>query len=309
MNNNPNHLQRALDLSTNKLLLACAGAGKTYTLAKRYCAILDDFIEWNKNVPPFERLGFENILVITFTKKAAAEMAERIYSDLNLLINCSEMPGLTDKEPGFCLNICNTGDEEKLWLRSTFQKNAISTIDSFCAGVIKEHADIIGLDPQFRLEEEDSSYRYFSETLEDFLNGKSKEFDSDLKILLENTTVYQVYSYFKYLYQYRLFLDCWIEEIKSNTVSNIQDKWINKFTPEFDDEYVLQRLKDIAECFNYSPEDDRSSYLLSNISKYVNEYPAGEPPVIRRRFMILNLISLLSMREVKRQIPDKHPWE
>ena len=43
-------LLKAIDLNHNKFVQACAGAGKTFALSKRYCAILDDFAEKNKHI-------------------------------------------------------------------------------------------------------------------------------------------------------------------------------------------------------------------------------------------------------------------
>lgn len=48
------------------IISASAGTGKTYTMAIKYLLALN------------EGVNFENILVITFTKKATAEIRERI---------------------------------------------------------------------------------------------------------------------------------------------------------------------------------------------------------------------------------------
>ena len=55
---------------------ASAGSGKTYTLAKRYVQLLLD-----SRLKP-EEIPLRNILAITFTRKAAAEMKERILEFL-----------------------------------------------------------------------------------------------------------------------------------------------------------------------------------------------------------------------------------
>jgi len=44
-------LKRALDLSTNKIVSAFAGAGKTFALSKRYCKIIDEFTKENLQKP------------------------------------------------------------------------------------------------------------------------------------------------------------------------------------------------------------------------------------------------------------------
>src|SRR6202007_842207 len=61
---------RASDPAASSFVSANAGAGKTHVLVQRVIRLLLD------GVPP------EKILCITFTKAAAANMAERIFSTL-----------------------------------------------------------------------------------------------------------------------------------------------------------------------------------------------------------------------------------
>src|SRR6188508_3571991 len=61
---------RASDPAASSFVSANAGSGKTHVLVQRVIRLLLD------NVPP------EKILCITFTKAAAANMAERVFSTL-----------------------------------------------------------------------------------------------------------------------------------------------------------------------------------------------------------------------------------
>src|SRR3954453_1997120 len=61
---------RASDPAASAFVSANAGSGKTHVLVQRVIRLLLD------NVPP------EKILCITFTKAAAANMAERVFSTL-----------------------------------------------------------------------------------------------------------------------------------------------------------------------------------------------------------------------------------
>ena len=171
---------KALDLSKNVFIEACAGAGKTYVLAKRYARIMDEFAARARRNPR-TWLDARNILVITFTKKAAAEMAGRIYKDLNRLLHDEPLPGL----PGnFGINLRHAGPEYKTRIRATFSQNAISTIDSFCAGILREHAQLAGLDPEFIPQDEAETDRLFLETWRDFLQRASRNHAPHLKDLL-----------------------------------------------------------------------------------------------------------------------------
>src|SRR5260370_2791535 len=61
---------RASDPASSAFVSANAGSGKTHVLVQRVIRLLLD------NVPP------EKILCITFTKAAAANMADRVFSKL-----------------------------------------------------------------------------------------------------------------------------------------------------------------------------------------------------------------------------------
>lgn len=64
------NLSRATNLDKNIMIRACAGAGKTFALTKRYINILDDYARESLKQPIELWRGPRNILVITFTKKA-----------------------------------------------------------------------------------------------------------------------------------------------------------------------------------------------------------------------------------------------
>ena len=66
------------DLDKNISIRACAGAGKTYTLTWRYIAILNYFAKKSKGFGQSNWYGPANVLVITFTRKATAELKSRI---------------------------------------------------------------------------------------------------------------------------------------------------------------------------------------------------------------------------------------
>jgi len=96
----------------HKVVFAPAGSGKTQQLSDRYIALL------TAGVPP------ERILTLTFTEKAAAEMKERIFSEL------------AKKDPNL-----------HKFLRDNALKLRISTIHSFCLSLVRRFAPLLGLDP------------------------------------------------------------------------------------------------------------------------------------------------------------------
>jgi ATP-dependent helicase/nuclease subunit A len=109
----------ATDPAHHVVLEASAGTGKTRVLVDRYLALLD------AGVDP------AHILAITFTRKAAAEMRERILTDL-----ATRYPARWQA------------------LRDRAQDIAVSTIDAFCFALLREFPLEAGLDPGFSLADE-----------------------------------------------------------------------------------------------------------------------------------------------------------
>ncbi len=115
----------AVDPTRNIVLEASAGTGKTRVLVDRYLNLL--------------RAGVEpaNILAITFTRKAAAEMRQRIVRQLR---------------DGAALSPADAAR----WrgLRDHLGEIAISTIDAFCLSLLREFPLEADLDPAFEVADE-----------------------------------------------------------------------------------------------------------------------------------------------------------
>lgn len=136
----------------NLLVSAGAGAGKTAVLVERIIGrLLDE-----------ERpIGINELLVVTFTRAAAAEMKERIGKALEEKIN-----NLKGEEA------------EEVYAKRLMEQYAllpqaeISTIDSFCKSVIMEHFQKTDLDPSFRIVDETELSILKTELLDEFLEEK-----------------------------------------------------------------------------------------------------------------------------------------
>ena len=112
------------------LVSAAAGSGKTAVLVERIIKRITD----RKDPVDIDRL-----LVVTFTKAAAAEMRERIGAAIEA--ECEKDPQNTH-----------------LRRQSALIHNAmITTIDSFCLFVVRNHFEEISLDPNFRIEMKERS--------------------------------------------------------------------------------------------------------------------------------------------------------
>src|SRR5688572_13196957 len=146
----------AVDPLRNVALEASAGTGKTRVLVDRYVRLLE------AGVAP------RNILAITFTRKAAAEMRQRVMATL----------GARHREGGITA---------ARWreLRDAFGDISISTIDAFCLSLLHEFPLEAGVDPGFDLADETETPRFIEASLDSALaigRGVSLQ-DEDVALL------------------------------------------------------------------------------------------------------------------------------
>ena len=150
--------ERAISLKDRKLLVsAAAGSGKTAVLTERICRRVTD------RTRPAD---IDELLIMTFTRAAAAEMRERIRKRLEeeTVIETSEHP-----ESSRAAQL-----KRQLMLLDGAR---ITTIDSFCLSVLREHSDLTGLDPSFRVGSEEELSLMRNDILEDYLEEKYEEAD------------------------------------------------------------------------------------------------------------------------------------
>ncbi|MEG1547509.1 MAG: helicase-exonuclease AddAB subunit AddA [Clostridia bacterium] len=114
--------QRAIEDRGNLLISAAAGSGKTAVLTERIVRLVRD------------GTSISRLLVVTYTKAAAAEMKKRIAKRLAEAAQADELHA-----PQLCAAACEVG------------RANISTLHSFCAQVLRRHFHEAGLDPAFRI--------------------------------------------------------------------------------------------------------------------------------------------------------------
>ena len=142
-------------MNTLTVCRASAGTGKTYTLASRYIALLmdsdGDFL-------------YRNILAVTFTNKATAEMKQRILSYLYLI---SEGDEDNAERKGFLANMVRymrrgvdsrNGDELRdkarrvcHYILEDYDNMKVVTIDSFLQTLIAGIAQAVGIGASFNV--------------------------------------------------------------------------------------------------------------------------------------------------------------
>ena len=159
--------QRQVDAANPKAstwLSANAGSGKTRVLTDRVARLLFDGVE------P------QNILCLTYTKAAAAEMQNRLFqrlgawammSDKDLRGDLMELgtEGVIDKD--------RLANARQLFARAIETPGGlkIQTIHSFCGGVLRRFPLEAGISPQFREMEDAIARDLRAEVVDDMIAG------------------------------------------------------------------------------------------------------------------------------------------
>lgn len=153
--------QRQIITTLDKPLMVSAGAGsgKTFTLTQRIAYALS---EGGPDASPLQSI--DQVMAITFTKKAAAELKSRIKRQLAGM-------GLV---------------EEALKVDDAW----ISTIHGMCSRVLREHALELGVDPAFSVISETESKCYCDEAFDIVIKRIQDGNDAALKSFVGSLDVY-----------------------------------------------------------------------------------------------------------------------
>ena len=116
--------QAAVTSSVNTVAAAGAGAGKTFVLARRYAYLVC-----------IKKLKVSEILTLTFTRKATAEMYSRIYQTLLAVANLF-------------------GTAEAIQAVADFHSARIQTLDSYCSSIIRQSVGQYGIKPDFVIDDQ-----------------------------------------------------------------------------------------------------------------------------------------------------------
>ena len=144
-----NEQKQVIDLRDRSLLVsAAAGSGKTAVLVQR---IIERICDESHPV------DIDRLLVVTFTNAAAGEMRERVQAAIAKRV---------EEQP----------DNAHLRRQEVLAGHAhITTIDSFCLSVLREHFQEIELDPGFRIADEGELKLLQADVLEALLEEEYQE--------------------------------------------------------------------------------------------------------------------------------------
>ena len=137
------------------LVSAAAGSGKTAVLVERVINLI---------TRKYNPIDVDRLLIVTFTRAAAAEMRQRITEALNSMLE-------------------NDPYNSRLLMQKQLLYNAsISTIDSFCGNIVREYFHAAGVSSDFRIADEGEleilRNQALDRSFETFYETESKEFSS-----------------------------------------------------------------------------------------------------------------------------------
>ena len=151
--------QQIIDMrGCNILVSAAAGSGKTAVLVERIFKRITD-----KRDP----VNVDQFVVVTFTKLAAAQMKDKIRKALDSMLDE------------------NQGDVNLLRQITLLNNAQITTIDSFCLWIIRNHFPEVNLDPGFRIMDEGEKKLIENDVLEDVLEEFYAEADEEFFNLVD----------------------------------------------------------------------------------------------------------------------------
>ncbi|WP_100983455.1 RecB-like helicase [Helicobacter pylori] len=210
-------------------LKASAGSGKTFALSVRFLALL------------FKGANPSEILTLTFTKKATAEMKERILDYLKIL----QKENLEDeKEKEKSQNILKELEEKyhlkpdlvrnnapKIYQRFLNAEIRISTIDAFFQSILRKFCWFVGLSANFEVNEDTKAHQQqLNESFLSALNGGQLE---ELSVFIAQCLSYDSYTSDSILERLRFL---------KNKLYLFDP---NKKEPAFDEEGFLEKLRSL----------------------------------------------------------------
>jgi ATP-dependent helicase/nuclease subunit A len=194
--------QKAVIESRNRNLLvsAAAGSGKTAVLVERIIRMITE---------GEEPLRIDQLLVMTFTKAAADEMRERILKAVDEKL--MEHP-----------------DNTHLQIQAAMIPYAqITTIHSFCLGLIREHYNKLDIDPAFRVGDEGELILLradvMKEMLEDYYEAADPGFEQFVETYATGKTDHGIEDYIMQVYtfsQSNPWPEVWLEHCREELLAS-----------------------------------------------------------------------------------------
>jgi len=253
-------------LFNHRLIEASAGTGKTYTIANLYLRLVLE--DGDSEASFFKALLPEQILVVTFTEAATAELRERIRARIN---DARQAFIHGESNDNFIKTLIERSENKKLSIKRLLiaerqmDEAAIYTIHSFCQRLIKQYAFEIGLffKSELLVDEQDLLLKTTIEYWRNRFYGVSKRLTKTLR------------SYWKCPEDLVKDIKSWVNynglQILAGSAENLEQRYDEKCA-DIDDFKIkwLEKVNYVADSIRESGIDKRS-YSKNNLPKWINE--------------------------------------
>jgi ATP-dependent helicase/nuclease subunit A len=216
--------QKALDTKRDIIVAAGAGSGKTRVLVSRYISLfLAD-----------SDLKIDNVVAITFTEKAAAELRNRVDAAFRHHLTQS-------KEPEIQKRLVTLLEELSLaW---------IGTIHGFCSRIIREFPLEAGVDADFSILDEYDSFRIICDSIEDTIyriaRDRASPLAGELRFLLRHLEGNRLRDILIGLFYHRDIASSHVNRYETESEENLlkrERRAVAALDPDKDFNEALQRI-------------------------------------------------------------------
>jgi ATP-dependent helicase/nuclease subunit A len=250
--------KKAIEQLKNSVVAAGAGSGKTFVLAERFSYLV---LQKGYKV--------DEILTLTFTKKATSEMYGRIYYTLRQY--STEASGIEQKRAKEALQ--------------NFHKAKIQTLDSYCNYVVRMASNLYGISPNFTLDDKKAKEQAYKMALPFLLAHKDNKAIQELvqtgkfdeiansvfaDTILYNTTVANPINFQETLEkQTERILSDWEKLINTiNTTVHGIEKGIEELASEKSPSAIYTSAKKNFETYRFQLQDQVPfSISIKNLSE------------------------------------------
>ncbi len=200
----------------NLIVVAGAGSGKTFVLVERFIALLEAHPEWPLN----------SLVAITFTKKAAQEMRDRVRQHLEQKLHQRRH-----------------SPDALLWQErlASMDSARIDTIHGLCATLLRANAADAGLDPDFEVLDEVDARILLETVIDDLLQTLITEQSPTVELMAE----YNASTVRNTLIN---FIDSEALETADDPFASWQAHW-----QEYANRYIETALEDMIFWLNWQP--------------------------------------------------------
>lgn len=278
----------------NILVSAAAGSGKTAVLVERII---------RKITSPDSDTDIDRLVVVTFTKAAAAEMKQRIRRSVDTLI---------EMEPS----------NEKLQRQLSLVDNAqITTIDSFCLNIIRNYFADIDIDPGFKIADEGEIKLIENDVMQDMLEEYYAMNDKDFFDFVDAYTtgrddsaiediILKLYGYAKSYPWPNEWFESSLSVYDINSLDELEEKDVVIYLKD----YIRYRMEDFdkkyeqAESVCLSPMGPEK-YLAAISQDHASMKMILEAETIEKIGQLVNMITFSNIGRVSAKDTDEDKKE